>query len=670
MATRRIAFAVLTLVSWAFPLHPQVLPQSRWIDWHNAGLIGSKVPDYPIQIFLKDLGAVGDGKSSCDTALANALRQLNGKPGTVVFDSGKFLFTQSIHLPDSTILRGQGAGRTQLVFKPKAPVDFIVVSGQLLPRKYALQSDHKKWSYRIHTEPLEENMEAKWAIVRQRDFHLMYSAWAYGSYAQIIRIREKAKQYVISACPLRKEFLLADSAYLQFVWMKTGVGIEDLAILRLDATPTTQTKNIYFNYASDCWVKGVQSDTCNFAHVDISNSMHIEVSHCYFHGAFDYGGGGKAYGVVLQSSSGHCLVENNIFQRLRHSILLQSGCNGNVIAYNYSRDPFWTSNPLYPNIPGDIAVHGNYPFSNLIEGNLISHIWLDDSHGLNGPNNTFFRNRPYNYGIRMTNASPGQNFIGNEIPTNVQIPLLGNSYTLRGHDHFEHGNHFLRTIIPAGTDFLDDVSYYQHFTPYFWKPALPFPPIGIPNAMNGNNPVSYYNYFSGSKAYGEKASTHTPVEWMDFKAENTNSRTSTFSGSVRNVEQVKYLLLELIVGQESIIIDSAAPTGSTATIAKDIYRHEMRDQYVRVQAFLWNGEVEYSPLVKIDRQVFSGVRDSPGSPTASDAKYILYNIAGKFLFSGKRNEVLEKINQTPIAQGVYILWCPEKSISEKIFIRQ
>ena len=75
-----------------------------------------------------------------------------------------------------------------------------------------------------------------------------------------------------------------------------------------------QTSNIYFNYAAFCWVKGVDSDSTNFAHISILNSTNIEITGNYFHGAFAYGSGGSAYGVVCHMSTGDCLIENNIFR--------------------------------------------------------------------------------------------------------------------------------------------------------------------------------------------------------------------------------------------------------------------------------------------------------------------------------------------------------------------
>jgi hypothetical protein len=95
------------------------------------------------------------------------------------------------------------------------------------------------------------------------------------------------------------------------------------------------------------------------------------------------GGGGKGYGIMVQNTSGDCLIENNIFRHLRHSMILQAGSNGNVFGYNYSIDPYWTEVSLPSNAAGDIVLHGNYVYANLFEGNLGQQIVIDDSHGIN-----------------------------------------------------------------------------------------------------------------------------------------------------------------------------------------------------------------------------------------------------------------------------------------------
>ncbi|MBR9977263.1 MAG: T9SS type A sorting domain-containing protein, partial [Bacteroidetes bacterium] len=231
-----------------------------------------------------------------------------------------------------------------------------------------------------------------------------------------------------------------------------------------------------------CRVYGVESYRCTFAHITAEYSANIAVAGSYFHHAFDYGGGGRAYGVVLQFATGECRIENNIFERLRHSMLLQAGANGNVFAFNYSTDPYWTGvNPLIPSdAAGDIVLHGNWPYANLFEHNICQNIVIDNSHGPNGPFNTFFRNRAEAYGIFFSaDNSPSCNIVGNEI-TNTSLPYSLVNYSIRGEDHFLYGNNDKGRVRPDSNVTLSDTSYAYRQRPAFLH-SFSGTGIGIPD---------------------------------------------------------------------------------------------------------------------------------------------------------------------------------------------
>lgn len=133
-----------------------------------------------------------------------------------------------------------------------------------------------------------------------------------------------------------------------------------MTIIRLDLK-TSQTSNILISYDSNIKVSYVKSYNANYTHVNLNKSSNIVVEGSYFQDGFSYGGEGKAYRLVLQGTTGESLIYNNNFKHLRHSILLQSGANGNVISYNYSRELYWTEPFLPTNSAGDLVLNGNYP---------------------------------------------------------------------------------------------------------------------------------------------------------------------------------------------------------------------------------------------------------------------------------------------------------------------
>ncbi|MCB0697651.1 MAG: T9SS type A sorting domain-containing protein, partial [Chitinophagaceae bacterium] len=229
-------------------------------------------------------------------------------------------------------------------------------------------------------------------------------------------------------------------------------------------------------------------------HVAINYSTHVLVRGCYFHHAHSYGDKSEAYGANLEFTSGDCLVENNIFEHLRHSMVVQAGANGNVISYNYSLDPYWTQPPSPADAAGDIVCHGDYPYLNLFEGNVAQNIIVDDSHGINGPFNTFFRNKAELYGIStLPGAADSTNYTGNEV-----TGTTGN-YSLSGKGYFEYGNNLNGTIMPVGTSALPELSLYMSGPPGYWEGNISYPGIGTPYAYNkGNNPA-YRRYTSQSR---------------------------------------------------------------------------------------------------------------------------------------------------------------------------
>jgi parallel beta-helix repeat protein len=159
-----------------------------------------------------------------------------------------------------------------------------------------------------------------------------------------------------------------------------------------------------FSYARNCSVQNVLSVMTNFAHISVDYSLNISMEHVDFYNSFSHGNGGNGYGVTLQFSSSDCLVQNCVFRKLRHGIVIQSGANGNMIRGNYALEGYWEDVKLPKYSSGDIVLHGNYPFSNTIEGNVCNQIVVDKSHGLNGYN-VILKNRLLKYGVFIQKGS-------------------------------------------------------------------------------------------------------------------------------------------------------------------------------------------------------------------------------------------------------------------------
>ncbi|MFM9009089.1 MAG: hypothetical protein ACKORE_10975, partial [Bacteroidota bacterium] len=267
---------------------------------------------------------------------------------------------------------------------------------------------------------------------------------------------------------------------------------------RTDSTTASVNFGVYYYIASDCYIRGVESYKSICSHVIAEISSHIDISGNYFHESYLYDGSStRGYGVTLGVHSVLCRVENNVFRKLRHAMMVKQGANGNVFGYNHSLQPFRSEFPT--DFGGDISVHGHYPFANLFEGNNCKNAAIDQAWGPNGPYNTLFRNRIELYGLTISSGSVQSNqqtLVGNDITSTA---VFQGMYSLNGSNHFQYGNRVQGSITPAGTGSLSDSSLYLSSTPAFWTGSLPWPSMGIPYTAQANLTPASVRYLSGTQ---------------------------------------------------------------------------------------------------------------------------------------------------------------------------
>ncbi len=457
----------------------QNIPPNRITDWTSSG--SSEIFSFDDTVILTSFGADTSGLVACDSALLVAIQALNG-PGQIFVPKGTYLFKQTIELPDSIIISGEVDSLLSgplVLFKlsPGNNSHGISITGEEVSTNDTITYPLMHGQQKIFVPNPQLYAEMDFIrLVPFDDSLLVNDTWAYHSTGQIFQILQIAGDSLLLNKPLRRSY---DGNSLPVIYKlspRRQVHVKCIRIEREDVT-TSQSSNIYMNTAVDCSVTGVESYYCNYAHIDIVNSMRISVENSFFKDAHSYDSGGKGYGIMLESTTGDCFIHQNIFDHLRHSMILQSGANGNILAYNYSTNPYWTGTILPSNSSGDLVLHGNYVYMNLFEGNHVQNIVIDNSHGVNGPFNTFYRNRAALYGIYM-NTSPAsnqQNFIGNQV-TNTSSPFLG-LYALQGNNHFEYGNTIKGDLIPNGTNDPVDTSMFSYVFDSFYKYISSAPPI-------------------------------------------------------------------------------------------------------------------------------------------------------------------------------------------------
>lgn len=451
--------------------------------WQNAGYPGD-IPSPKTIVNVTSFGALGNGTNDDRSAVQNAINSLGGAPGVVYFPAGTYLLGGKVDLASGVVIRGESAQTVTLRWNHIG--DYYAGTGLYAGASQSGSFQAVVSGYTIHSSSIVVTngstfVPGDYAEIRQDNLAAWnLSSWAAKASGQILRITAVSGNTLTLERPLRLTYTAAQNPEIRKITPITNCGVENIKVERLIAGTNTTRNNIatiFFDSAASCWVRGVESNYGFGGHIAFSGSTQCEVTGSYIHHAADYDGGGSGYGIRIESKTGECLIEDNIFQSLRHSMLLQAGPNGNVIGYNYSRE----SKNEFGGLTSDITLHGNYSYANLVEGNVCRFISIDESgHGANGPLNTVFRNRTEASGISIANnGSNNQNVVGNEIATG--------SYSLSSSGHFLYGNNRSAGVTPAGTTSLTDYSYYLNSDPTvppalpaFWNIASAYPSIGIP----------------------------------------------------------------------------------------------------------------------------------------------------------------------------------------------
>ncbi|MBD3638897.1 MAG: hypothetical protein HUJ25_16205 [Crocinitomicaceae bacterium] len=429
------------------------------VDWSYAGAKEIiQTEDSPI-INFKKVKSSYSADVSDDVVIKEIIAEYKGSQIIIYFPEGNYLFKEQIRLYSNMVLKGDGANSI-LTFELEKERDCILAAGKGQQDTYYEIMPVAKGNSTLTLKEAHDFQEDELFYLIDEDDELADSYWAKGKTGQFVSVKASngKKVEILGAC--RRDFNRSSEKMtprLVAIDLVDGAGVQNLKIVNNRATEG-QTSNIQFRYASNCFVRNVWSLDCNYSHVLMEFAVNCEVAYSSFEKAHNYGNGGKGYGVTLQFGTSNCLVADNFCNNLRHSFLLQAGANGNVISFNSSRNPFWTNVRLPEDSAGDIVLHGNYVYANLIEWNQCHTIVVDKSHGANGPDNLFFNNNLIGYGIIVSRKSKGQAFVNNTIEP-AKWPK--GRYKVRG-KHYEQYNTIGDKVIPRKSEkYTEKKSFFK-----------------------------------------------------------------------------------------------------------------------------------------------------------------------------------------------------------------
>lgn len=493
-----IAFAVIISIAAS----SQTIPLNRRVIWKGAGIFSNN-PVISNELNILDFGGKADSTADNTNAIDSAMNSLKGHAGVIYFPPGFYYIRSTLNIPDSVTLRGNCHDSSWLVFNlGGAALDCI--DAQNTNETGVFQSIIHGFSTDtnvITVDSINGFTVGGYAEIEETNgaWDVVPANWALNCVGQIVHITAIKGKNITFENPLRFTYNPSLKPVIRPWIPRTFVGFEDLEITRVDTGLPSMGYCINFTNALNCWVKGVESRHSVGAHVVMSTASNITVSGCYFHGSYAYDGvGTRGYGILMIQHAGQNLVENNVFDTLRHSIINKQGANGNVAGYNYAINEYRVENP--DNAGADLLLHGHYPFANLYEGNIANNVMVDSTWGPAGPFNTFFRNRAALFGFTMTPGasvpSDSENFVGNETTDNS---FLYGLFYFAGANQFLYGNDSLGNIIPKNTSKLPDTSYYRTSFADFWnKNPLP-PTIGTPNVNGSGTIPARDRYISGGR---------------------------------------------------------------------------------------------------------------------------------------------------------------------------
>ncbi|HOA97378.1 MAG TPA: glycosyl hydrolase family 28-related protein [Acetivibrio saccincola] len=410
----------------------------------NPGVEGG-IPDVPNVVNVLDFGAKGDGVTDDYEAFKAAVSAVT-EGGGVFIPEGNYLIKSPLTFNKPVVLRGEGTDKTHLLIDHNSNAFEIITYKRGAWQKLA--GGFTMGSNRLLVEGGSSFKPGQYVEIQQENNpDVMYTLpewnvnWAEGAIGQIAKIVSVEGNTIIIDNPLKHDYKQNLNPVIRTQGFVEYVGFEDFSVERLDRSDTSI---FYFKNTANCWVKNVHSKLARKCHVHVNTGYRIEIRDSFFDDATDWSGGGHGYGVQLWFHSTNCLIENNIFKHLRHSMMAQLGSNGNVFGYNYSIEPYQSEGGNWT--PADISLHGHYPHANLFEGNIVQKITVSDYWGPSGAN-TFLRNRIETEGIRIEDSSNYQVFLGNELvkgsllwDTDSRYPHLIDPSTFLIHGNYINGS--------------------------------------------------------------------------------------------------------------------------------------------------------------------------------------------------------------------------------------
>jgi hypothetical protein len=376
-----------------------ILDPTRAIDWSTAGIPGG-IPSRITACATLNASTYGNGSTDATTAINSALSGC-AFAQYVSLSVGTFLVNGHINIPSNVTLRGAGANQTILEAHNTSGAVISLGTGGVpygQSNAVAITGGASAGSTSITLASASGISVGSYLVIDQlNDGTIVTTRGSEGTctwcdngqggtraQGQIVEVTTVSGTTIGINPGLYVSYTLTPHA-TPFTATKYA-GVENLQVY---ANKTGASSNFVMKGCAYCWISGVEGNYADGDHVEVDFSYHSEVINSYFSNAYTHAPGTYDSDLALRNKSTGMLVQNNIFERLHVSMMLEWGVAGNVLAYNYSLGNFDAGSPNAS--MGDIDLHGAHPQFNLFEGNIVTSYGADNIWG-SSANNTFFRN--------------------------------------------------------------------------------------------------------------------------------------------------------------------------------------------------------------------------------------------------------------------------------------
>ena len=387
----------------------------RTISWKPGLSVAPPGVTSTIELFPVEAGGIAGDDARINAAIENAQ-----PPAKIILAKGVYRLENSVTMKSGVLLQGAGMRKTILVFR--GANDCFILRGSHEPVELKIDSGFNRGSRAIEV-PGSAGLSPGQLIKVYSDNPPERVVSSYrtladtrpNAYGQLVQVSRRLENDSIEIdTPLRLDYRKHLEPRLKIIRPIEFAGIENLSVFMTEpeeGKPGGHTISI--DSAVNCWVRGCELGYSRYAHVWVTDSRFLTFENNYSHHGWRHDGQDRlwGYGLCLAERVSDCLVANNVFESLRHAVILETGANGNVVSYNYST----ASNPQQNRDDScDFSVHGFYAYMNLFEGNLFQFAESSDFFGRTGPLITFYRNRVQGLGIKINNESHFAVLVGNE----------------------------------------------------------------------------------------------------------------------------------------------------------------------------------------------------------------------------------------------------------------